>query len=439
MSEEVKVPEVGESITEGLIAEWNKKDGDYVQMDDQLFELETDKVTMPVNSAFEGRLHIKVKEGETVKIGDVVAEIDTDASEKAEEKSKEKAPDKEGKKKEEKPAEKPRKEEKETGKKQKEKAGAEEIAPSARRIIEEHDLDASTIEGSGKKGRITKGDVLRVLEEKKITRIAPEDEEREAEARPARIREWEREEAEAKAGSARREGDRSQTRTPMSPLRQRLAQRLVEAQQNAALVTTYNEADMTRVLRIREGHKDNFEMKYGVRLGFMGFFIKAAVDALKTIPAVNAWIDGTDIVQNHFYDIGIAVSTDKGLVVPILRDCDVKSLPEIELEVSFYAQRARERKLTLDDLEGGSFSISNGGVFGSLLSAPMLNPPQSAILGMHVIKQRPVVVDNRIEIRPMMYLALTYDHRLVDGREGVTFLKRIVECIENPERMLLEV
>ncbi len=436
MSEEVKVPEVGESITEGVIAEWNKKDGDFVQMDDPLFELETDKVTMPVNSTFEGRLHIKVGEGETVKIGDVVAEIDTDASGQG--------PAKEEKKKEEKSAEKAREGEKkkqkeESGKKRKEKEAPEEIAPSARRIIEEHDLDASTIEGTGKKGRITKGDVLRVLEEKKEARIKPEDEEPEAEARPARIREWEREEAEAKAGHVRREGDRSQTRTPMSPLRQRLAQRLVEAQQSAALVTTYNEADMSRVLQLRERNKDSFEMKYGVRLGFMGFFIKASVDALKTVPAVNAWIDGTDIVQNHFYDIGIAVSTDKGLVVPILRDCDVKSFPEIEVEVLNCAQRARERKLTLEDLEGGSFSISNGGVFGSLLSAPMLNPPQSAILGMHAIKQRPVVVDNRVEIRPMMYLALTYDHRLVDGREGVTFLKRIVECIESPERMLLEV
>jgi len=433
MSEEVKVPSVGESVTEGVLATWSKQEGDYVELDEQLFELETDKVTMPVNSPFEGVLHIQVQEGETVKVDDVVATIDTDGKRPAEAKpgEKEKTQEKAGqqKKKEEEPkAATPkaaqRKPEKKTSEPEEEEGG--EYPPSVRRMLEEYDLNPDEIEGTGKDGRVTKEDVIRFLESKKTTTVSR----RETEEPHVTVQE---------APGTGRPSERKQSRKPMSPLRQRVAQRLLQAQQTAAMVTTYNEADLSAVMTIRERHGEAFQKKHGFKLGFMGFFVKASVDALKTVPALNAQLDGDEIVQNHFYDIGVAVSTDKGLVVPVVRDCDRLGFAELEEAIQDYANRARERKLTLEDLEGGCFSISNGGVFGSLLSAPMLNPPQSGILGMHAIKRRPVAVDDRIEIRPMMYLALTYDHRLVDGREGVTFLKRIVECIENPERMMLEV
>lgn len=448
MSEEIKVPSVGESVSEGVLATWSKKDGEFVELEETLFELETDKVTMPVNSPFEGVLHVQVKEGEAVNIGDVVATIDTGAKRPAEAKPKEKsAPEKKA---EESSAKEERKKAAEEEKKAKAKVeevkktsggGAatqvEDFPPSVRRMLEEYDLDPAKISGTGREGRVTKEDVVRFLEDRKkvdVGRKKPQGLKVVVEEAPAVETE-----SLARSTSGGPTGERRQTRTPMSPLRKRVGQRLVEAQQTAAMVTTYNEADLSAVLRIREQYNEAFEKRYGIRMGFMSFFVKASVDALKTVPALNAQIDGDELVQNHFYDIGVAVSTDKGLVVPILRDCDRMSLAELEKAIHDYAQRARDRKLTLDDLKGGCFSISNGGVFGSLLSAPMLNPPQSGILGMHAIKKRPVVIDDRVEARSMMYLALTYDHRVVDGREGVTFLKRIVECIENPERMLLEV
>lgn len=462
MSEDILVPSVGESITDGVLAAWTKQDGDFVEIDDPLFEFETDKVTMPVNSPFEGVLRIQTPAGSKVNVGDIVGTIDTSAQRPAAESASSAAPSRSTL-----PANSippaqstpppPSTQSTESSSSTPSTSStpsappaaestADDLPPSVRRLIEEHNLLPADIPGTGKGGRLTKEDVVRFME-KRAAGGASGPAAAKFESAPTTV-------GGAPSGGAvppvlsspiasspiaPLAGDRRQTRTPMSPLRKRVAQRLVEAQQTAAMVTTYNEADLSAVLRMRDQYNDAFEKRYGIRMGFMSFFIKAAVDALKTVPSVNAQIDGDDIVENHFYDIGVAVSTEKGLVVPILRDCDRMSLAQLELAIQDFARRARERKLTLDDLAGGSFSISNGGVFGSLLSAPMLNPPQSGILGMHAIKKRPVVIDDQIVIRPMMYLALSYDHRLVDGREGVTFLKRIVECIENPERLLLEV
>jgi 2-oxoglutarate dehydrogenase E2 component (dihydrolipoamide succinyltransferase) len=319
---------------------------------------------------------------------------------------------------------------------------AEGLSPAVQRMVLEHNLDPQEIEGTGKGGRILKGDVIRFLESgdqprKAERQGAPADEKP---APPAA----EAGQAGRPSGSSRPEPAPSgspdrQIRTPMSRLRQRLAQRLVEVQQTAAILTTFNEADMSRVMALRAAYKESFKQKHGVGLGFMSFFVKAVVDALKTVPEVNAYIDGDEIVRNHYYDIGIAVSTDKGLVVPVLRNADRLSAAEIESGIADLAQRAQERRLDLSDLTGAVFTISNGGVFGSLLSTPILNPPGSAILGMHAIQKRPIAVEDQVVVRPMMYLALSYDHRIIDGREAVTFLKRIAECIENPERMMLEV
>jgi 2-oxoglutarate dehydrogenase E2 component (dihydrolipoamide succinyltransferase) len=298
--------------------------------------------------------------------------------------------------------------------------------------VVEHDLDPATIEGTGKGGRLLKGDVLAYIKAEPVEQPDEPSPSPEPETPPPP-------EPERPSPKPVAMPDQRQTRAPMSRLRQRLAERLVEVQRTAAILTTFNEADMSRVMALRASYKEDFKNRHGVGLGFMSFFVKATVDALKTVPAVNAYIEGTDIVTNHYYDIGVAVSSEKGLVVPVVRDADRLSVAEVELSITDLANRAQSRQLELSDLSGAVFTISNGGVFGSLQSTPILNPPGSAILGMHAIKKRPVVVDDEIEIRPMMYLALSYDHRLIDGREAVTFLKRIVECIENPERMMLEI
>ncbi|MBN2490331.1 MAG: 2-oxoglutarate dehydrogenase complex dihydrolipoyllysine-residue succinyltransferase [Planctomycetes bacterium] len=301
----------------------------------------------------------------------------------------------------------------------------EDHAPSVRRMLQEYGIDPSSIAGTGKDGRITKEDVVRVLNTGKVAPPPPPP----ASPPPS---------APASAPPAPAAGAR-QTRRPMTSLRKRVAERLVKSQQTAAILTTFNEADMGAVLALRARYKERFEKRHGIRLGIMSFFVKAVVDALQTVPALNAQIDGDDIVQNPFFDIGVAVGTEQGLVVPVLRDADRLGFAEIELKIADFARRARERKLELAELAGGCYTISNGGVYGSLLSTPILNPPQSGILGLHAIKKRPVVVDDRVEIRPMMYLAQSYDHRLIDGSEAVTFLKRVVECVENPERMLLDI
>ncbi len=419
MAVEVKIPEVGESITEGFLAEWSQPDGAVIAVEDPLLVLETDKITMTVNAEHSGKLKIMVPEGETVEVGQVVATIDTDIAAAA-------APTQESA-----PAPAP-----EAGK------GAPTVSPeppaqpvdhsglspAVQRLVLEHQLDPTTIEGTGKGGRILKGDVIRYLEARPADTATPVPSEAPQATEPDRPR-----------PQPVALPDQRQTRRPMSRLRQRLAERLVEVQQTAAILTTFNETDMSRVMALRSEYKEEFKKKHEIGLGFMSFFVKATVDALKAVPAVNAYIDGDEIVTNHYFDIGVAVSTDKGLVVPVVRDADRLTMAEIEMSIADLAQRAQERLLEFSDLTGAVFTISNGGVFGSLLSTPILNPPGSAILGMHTIQKRPVAVGDEIAIRPMMYLAVSYDHRIIDGREAVTFLKRICECIEDPERMLLEI
>ena len=433
----VTIPEVGESIKEGVLAEWVKADGDLVARDEPLLVLETDKITMNVNAEQAGRLKILVAVGSTVQVGQTVATIDTDvkveaatapaarpaprpvppqAAEATTAPSGPPAP----------PLAAPAGIAQAASKLETVKG----LSPAVQRLVLEHRLDPATIAASGRDGRLTKGDVLRHLQ------AAPQ---------PA----W----AETPAAGAQPTVPAAaptpepsiplvferQTRQPLSPLRQRIAERLVQVQQQAAILTTFNEADLSRVMHLRARWKDTFQERHGIGLGFMSFFVKASVDALRFVPAVNAYIDGDQLVTNHYYDIGIAVSTDRGLVVPVLRNADQLTMAEIELAIADLASRAQQRRLELSELTGAVFTISNGGVFGSMMSTPILNPPGSAILGMHAITKRPVVVDDQIVIRPMMYLALSYDHRVIDGRESVTFLKRIKDCLEDPNRLLLEV
>ena len=403
MTLDITVPEIGESITEATVTKWFKAPGDAVARDELLVELETDKVAVEINAASAGRLaDIIAWEGEDVEVGAVLGHLaEGDGPAKA-------------------PVAKP--------KAAAPKALATEapvLTPAVRKLIEENALDANAIQGSGKDGRILKGDVLKLLEASAPATLAPETLTPEA---PAPVAPAIAELAE----TAREE------RVPMSRLRQRVAERLKEAQNTAAMLTTFNEADLTGVIAARTEYRDAFEAKHGVRLGFMSFFIKAAIAALKDIPSVNAEIDGTDIVYKKYYHIGVAVSAPQGLVVPVLRDADKLGFAEIEKRIAALGAKAKDGKLSMDDLSGGTFTISNGGVFGSLMSTPILNPPQSGILGMHKIQERPIAVDGEMAIRPMMYLALSYDHRLIDGREAVTFLVRIKECIEAPGRLLLD-
>ena len=414
MAVEVKVPSMGESITSGILAAWQVQDGDHVTQDQVLFELETDKITSEGLAEEEGVIRIKVEEGEEVEIGQVVAVIEPGSGEKsaADEAPAESAPPE----KEEKPA-----------------SGKEyPLSPAARKAVESTGVDPSTVQGSGKDGRITKDDVLKAAESKK-SEPAPKPSPAPAPAPSASPAP----EKPAKPESA----DRSErtTRKKMSPMRQRIAQRLVQAQHEAAMLTTFNEVDVSAVKQLRAKYQDQFVKKYGIKLGFMSFFVKAVVHALKEVPAVNARIDGDSIITNHFYDIGVAVSTGKGLLVPVIRNCDELGLAEIELAIGEAAKKAREGKISIEDLEGGVFTISNGGVFGSMLSTPILNPPQSGILGMHTIQERPVAVNGEIKIRPMMYLAHSYDHRLIDGSEAVGFLVKVKEAIEDPTRLVIGV
>ncbi|HEY4263823.1 MAG TPA: 2-oxoglutarate dehydrogenase complex dihydrolipoyllysine-residue succinyltransferase [Micropepsaceae bacterium] len=404
MSIEIKVPAMGESVTEATIARWLKKEGDSVNRDEPLVELETDKVSVEVPSPAAGVLeHISVQQGGTVGVGTVLGAVAEGAAAKA--------PSQQSKTQSAKPvkAEAPKAEPKPAPA----SAPVPPPPPSVRRIAEEAKLDVSAIAGSGKRGQLTKADALAALEAAKPP----------AAAAPAQPR----------AGRAERE-----ERVAMSRLRKTIALRLKESQEIAAQLTTFNEVDMSKVMALRSTYKDGFEKKHGVKLGFMGFFVKACIAALKEIPAVNAEIDGDDIVYKNYYDIGVAVSTDRGLVVPVVRDAESLSLAEAEKAIADFATRARDNKLKLEELLGGTFTITNGGVFGSLMSTPILNLPQSGILGMHKIQNRPVAIGDKIEIRPMMYLALSYDHRLVDGREAVTFLVRVKENLEDPQRLLLD-
>lgn len=373
MNIEVTIPSVGESISSGVLSVWHKKNGDSVASGDLLFTLETDKVSTEVTATGAGTLEILVPEGEEVKIGQQVATIAPAESGAPAAKAGEAGA----------PKEKPAKKEKE---KAPEPAKKSETTFESPKVVESPRLVQEPFE------------------------------------------------PELKAGS---EQDSRTTRRKLSPLRRKIATQLVAAQRNAAILTTFNECDMSGTMKLRSQMQEDFQKRHGVKLGFMSIFIKAVVDALHAVPAINSRMEGDDHVVNHYYDIGVAVGTDRGLMVPVIRDCDKKSFAEIEQELARYAVLAREGKISLPDLQGGVFSISNGGIYGSLLSTPILNPPQSGILGMHKIQERPVAVNGKIEIRPMMYLALSYDHRVVDGKEAVTFLVRVKECVENPARMLL--
>lgn len=399
MATDVKVPPMGESITGGILAAWKVQDGDMVERDQPLFELETDKITSEGLAEIGGKISLKVAEGDEVEIGQVVAVIDeTAVVEKA--KSPETAPT--------------------AAAAEAEPASIADSSPAVRRIAAETGIDPATVQGSGKAGRVTKGDMLAAEAQK---------------AEPSRV---EPSREPAPAAPKMPVGERT-TRQRLSPIRQRIAERLVSAQHEAAILSTFNEVDLTEVRKLRAQYQDRFVKKYGIKLGFMSFFIKAAVEALKEVPQLNARLDGDTLVQNHFYDIGVAVSSKRGLMVPVIRDCDQLDMAELESEIISYATKARDGKIQISDLEGGVFTISNGGVFGSLLSTPILNPPQAGILGMHTIQERPVAINGEVVIRPMMYLALSYDHRIVDGREAVTFLVRIKEVLEDPARFLLKI
>jgi 2-oxoglutarate dehydrogenase E2 component (dihydrolipoamide succinyltransferase) len=403
MTIELKVPSAGESITEVIIASWFKQEGDAVETDEPMVEIDSDKASMEVGAPGAGVITKLLKaEGDTVAPGDVIALIDENgkpANNKAAKESKKKTEKKAEKKVDEKADEKA--DEKSEAKDEK------RVMPAARRAAHDKGVDAEEVKGSGPGGRVLKEDV----------------EAHTAEARPA--------------PSA--EGDRETESVRMTTLRKRIAQRLVESQQTAAILTTFNEIDMSEVMRLRNEFKDGFAKKHDVKLGFMSFFVKAVVEALRDIPQVNAKIDGDHIVYHNYQDIGVAVGGGRGLVVPVIRNAERLSFAEIEKTIADFGKRAQDNKITPDEMTGGTFTISNGGIYGSLLSTPIINPPQSGILGMHAIQDRPVVRDGEIVIRPMMYVALSYDHRLVDGREAVTFLIRIKECIENPTRILMEV
>lgn len=403
---DIIVPPMGESISEATIARWLKHQGDKVAMDEPLVELETDKVTLEVSSPASGVLtDVLIKQGETVNVGALIGRVTEGASPQSssfEEKS---------------PQEIKNANANISPKAKSHRIEDTPLSPAVRKLVVENQIDPRYVEGQGRAGRITKGDVLTLLDkgqEKEVVDssfVAPQS--LQNEPRTERVR--------------------------MSRLRQRIAERLKEAQNTAAILTTFNEVDMTKVIELRKLLKDSFEKKHSSRLGFMSFFVKACVVALKEIPAVNAEIEGTDLIYKNYYDIGVAVGAPQGVVVPVIRDADQKSFAQIEKELTNFGQKAREGKLSMQDLVGGTFTISNGGVYGSLMGTPILNPPQSGILGMHKIQERPIVEEGVIVIRPMMYLALTYDHRIIDGKEAVTFLIRVKECLENPTRILLDI
>jgi 2-oxoglutarate dehydrogenase E2 component (dihydrolipoamide succinyltransferase) len=408
MKLEIKIPSVGESVQEAVLVEWYKKDGDNIQKDEPLFVVETDKVTLEIVAEASGVLKILISEGETVDIGALVGTIDTEAAP---------APPVE--------PEEPAVPVAEEAYMEPEPAYVRQIlSPAVRRLVAERNIDVTAIAGTGPGNRVTKGDVLLYLEQtpqgapgmKDVAVVGSE-----ISAQPTLPL------------------AEDVTRKPMSPIRQRIASRLLEAKQKTAMLTTFNEIDMSRTMAMRALFKEPFKEKYGISLGFMSFFIKASIEALKEFPEINAFVEGNEIVFHNYHHIGIAIGTGRGLVVPVIRNADVLSSAELELAIVDYVDKIKNNRLELADLEGGTFTITNGGVFGSLLSTPILNTPQSGILGMHKIEKRPVVVDDEVQIRPMMYVALSYDHRIVDGREAVRFLVKIKECIENPELIMMEI
>jgi 2-oxoglutarate dehydrogenase E2 component (dihydrolipoamide succinyltransferase) len=410
---EIRVPTLGESVTEATIGRWFKKAGDAVAVDEPLVELETDKVTIEVPAPSAGVLgEISAKDGETVAVGALLGQITDGAAGGAKPAAAPaKAPAAAAPAAAPAPAAPP-----------KAVPADAPLAPSVRKLSAESGIDAATVPGSGKDGRVTKGDMLAAIE-KAASAPTPVNQP----AASVQVR------APSPADDAARE-----ERVKMTRLRQTIARRLKDVQNTAAMLTTFNEVDMTHIMAMRAQYKDVFEKKHGSKLGFMGFFTKAVVQALKDIPAVNAEIDGTDLIYKNYYHIGVAVGTDKGLVVPVVRDCDHKSISDIEKGIADFGRRARDGQLKIDEMQGGTFTITNGGIYGSLMSTPILNAPQSGILGMHKIQERPMVVGGKIEVRPMMYLALSYDHRVIDGKEAVTFLVRVKESLEDPARLVLD-
>ncbi|WP_136067224.1 2-oxoglutarate dehydrogenase complex dihydrolipoyllysine-residue succinyltransferase [Modicisalibacter radicis] len=410
-SHDVKAPSFPESVQEGTVATWHKKVGEAVKRDEVLADIETDKVVLEVVAPADGALsEIKVEEGSQVESEQVLAVFAEGAggegdSADGEAEASESKDDAGGD----------------------EKVGDKILAPAARKLVAEHDLDVNKIEGTGKGGRVLKEDVQRAVKEGSAKKAAD---------KPAGS---DTTKAAATAAAPAVEGERPEKRVPMSRLRQTIAKRLVQAQQTAAMLTTYNEVDMSAVMALRAQYKDTFLKAHDTKLGFMGFFVKAASEALKRFPDVNASIDGTDIVYHGYQDIGVAVSTDRGLVVPVLRDTDSMKIADVEKTIVDFGKRARAGKLGIDEMQGGTFTITNGGIFGSLMSTPIINPPQTAILGMHKIQERPMAVNGKVEIRPMMYLAVSYDHRMIDGKDAVQFLVTIKELLEDPARLLLDV
>jgi 2-oxoglutarate dehydrogenase E2 component (dihydrolipoamide succinyltransferase) len=422
---EVKIPSVGESITSGVVSAWHKKSGEFVNEGEALFTLETDKVSTEIVAEKAGILETKVPEGQEVKIGEVVAIIE-DSKRPPEEK---KVPEAKAAEKKKEPEEK-KETRAETKPVEKEAVaagvdrGGPAVSPAVRRIIEEERLQPEKIRGTGEGGRLTKGDVLAAAQQRGKTDLSA--------VTSAKVEE------KVEAREVEPSSDGRFVRKRMSPLRRKIAQQLVMAQHTAAILTTFNECDMSAVQELRRNKQDEFTKKNGIKLGLMSFFVKACVEALKAVPVVNGRIEDEDFIQNNFYDIGVAVGTERGLVVPVVRDADKKSFAGLERNIADYASRARDGKLKIEDLQGGTFTITNGGVYGSLFATPILNPPQSGILGMHKIMSRPLAVAGKVEVRPMMYLALSYDHRSIDGKEAVTFLIKVKECIEDPKKLPLD-
>ena len=429
MSTEVKIPALGESISSGVLSSWKVAEGTYVEIDQPIYELETDKITQEGLAEVAGVISFLAKEGDEVEIGATIANIDESAAQPTSSNPEQKE-DAETEVEQEAPEPEP---EVITTPSEETKAVVKEekgeivdspkddipLSPAVRKILAESKLDPASISGTGKDGRITKADVLNV---QKASPEAPQ----QVQAEPKPI-----------PSSVSSDPDSRSTRRPLSPIRRKIASRLVEAQQTAAILSTFNEVDLTEIMALRKRHQDSFVKQNGVKLGFMSFFVKGVVHALRAVPQINSRMEGNELVENHYFDIGVAVGTEKGLVVPVLRDCDQLGFAEIEQSIVDYAKKARSGGITLQDMQGGCFTITNGGIYGSLLSTPIINPPQSGILGMHSIQERPVAINGEVVIRPMMYTALSYDHRVVDGKQAVTFLVKLKEAMEDPARLAL--
>ena len=434
MSTEVKIPALGESISSGVLSSWKVAEGTYVEIDQPIYELETDKITQEGLAEVAGVISFLAKEGDEVEIGATIANIDESAAQPTSSNPEQKE-DAETEVEQEAPEPGP---EVITTPSEETKAVVKEekgeivdspkddipLSPAVRKILAESKLDPASISGTGKDGRITKADVLNA---QKASPEAPQQVQSEPKPIPSSV----------SSDSVSSNPDSRSTRRPLSPIRRKIASRLVEAQQTAAILSTFNEVDLTEIMALRKRHQDSFVKQNGVKLGFMSFFVKGVVHALRAVPQINSRMEGNELVENHYFDIGVAVGTEKGLVVPVLRDCDQLGFAEIEQSIVDYAKKARSGGITLQDMQGGCFTITNGGIYGSLLSTPIINPPQSGILGMHSIQERPVAINGEVVIRPMMYTALSYDHRVVDGKQAVTFLVKLKEAMEDPARLAL--